>query len=86
MFGDPDYKITAVYDHQGIPTMKVAVVIPYGSRSATHIIEVTDEKFLKEFSDLSKKIIHGLAKDATVEATSHAARALVHAVEGGEKL
>jgi hypothetical protein len=87
MIGEPTYQVTARLSPDGEPTARVTAICPYGNRTVSHSVDITDEKALAGIgSALRKAMSKDVMAEAEREATKDAMRSALVAVDKGEDL
>lgn len=85
MIGETSFFATARFE-DGEPKIKVTAVTPYGNRSASVDVEVTDEKLLSKLGSVMAAAIKSVRGDLQHRSVTEAARAAVVAGDKGESI
>jgi hypothetical protein len=85
MIGETTFQATARYEN-GASSIKVTASTPYGSRSASFSVDVTDEKLLGKLDSLFEAAIKSVREEAQQQSVKAAAQAFVVATENKEAL
>jgi len=86
MIGKTEFSVTARLNADGEASLRVTGSCPYGERTASVSIDITEEKILKSLASVLGKVVAGVRDELNQEATSAAAEALVCATRRGEKI
>ena len=84
MFGETKFIITGRLDEE--VTLRITAVTPYGSRSSSVSIDVTDEKLLGQLGTLFNKALKDSETEIRTQSQLAAADAFVVARKNGEEV